>query len=192
MPHPPGGRNCLICAGNTFCMIAIKRATPADCAVIAAIGLVAVEAAHRDSSPAKDLQDYLAKNYTDEAIREELSHPEYVYHIIYVDDEPAGFSKIQFNAAHPAIAAKNVTKLDRIYLLSKFFDKKLGGELLQFNIDLCKQHQQSGIWLYTWTGNHRAIQFYLRKGFVNIGSHQFKVSETHSNLNHHLLLSFGE
>ena len=61
-----------------------------------------------------------------------------------------GFSKIILNAKHPNIVTENVTKLDRIYLLKEFYGLKIGLELLNFNIELSRNNNQSGIWLYTW------------------------------------------
>jgi ribosomal protein S18 acetylase RimI-like enzyme len=173
-------------------MISIIRATIDDYKTIVEIGNVSVEEAHRTSSPAKDLNEFIKKNYNNEAIKSELSDERNIYTIIKVDDEPAGFSKIIFNSEHSNIQQKNVTKLDRIYLLSNFFDLKLGFELLKFNIDLSKKNNQSGIWLFTWTGNNRAINFYLKTGFTIIGSHNYQVSKTYSNPNHQMLLDIVE
>jgi diamine N-acetyltransferase len=172
-------------------MISITRATAADYQTIVDIGKISVTEAHRGSCPDEDLDAFVARNYNGEAIRAELTDANNIYHIIYWDGEPAGFSKIILNAAHADIQQKNVTKLDRIYLLSTFFNRKLGLELLKFNIDFSKSHQQSGIWLYTWTGNERAIKFYQKNGFNIIGSYDFPVTETRSNPNHHMFLSFG-
>lgn len=103
-----------------------------------------------------------------------------------------GFSKIILNATHPNIACENATKLDRIYLLKEFQGMKLGFKLLQFNIELAKNNHQSGIWLFTWVGNKKAIEFYLKAGFKIIGSHDFFVTKTRSNPNHHKLLDFSK
>ena len=170
-------------------MISINRATTEDYKIIVEIGNVSVEEAHRASSPAKDLNEFIKKNYNDEVIKSELSDERNIYTIIKVDGEPAGFSKIIFNSEHSNIQQKNVTKLDRIYLLSKFFDLKLGYELLKFNIDLSKKNNQSAIWLFTWTGNNRAINFYLKTGFAIIGSHNYQVSANYSNPNHQMFLN---
>jgi len=170
-------------------MISIDKATLVDYKTIVEIGKVSVEEAHRGSCSAKDLNEFLEKNYNNEAIKSELSDERNIYNIINVDGEPAGFSKIIFNSEHSNIQQKNITKLDRIYLSSKFFDRKLGFELLKFNIDISKKNNQSGIWLFTWTGNNRAINFYLKNGFSIIGSHDFQVTETHYNPNHQMFLN---
>lgn len=173
-------------------MISIYRATEADTDIIVNIGLQSVEEAHRASCPAADLKEYLDKHYNQDAISRELSDPANLYHVLMYDGKPAGFSKINLDAPHANISLKQVTKLDRIYLLKEYFDLKLGLELLNFNINLSKQAGQSGIWLFTWTGNTRAIQFYQKSGFQIIGEHYFKVSERHSNPNHHMFLRYTD
>ena len=170
-------------------MISIKRATEKDYQSIVDIGKVSVAEAHKGACSAEDMYDFLERNYNDDAIKEELNDTNNIYHIIYYDGLPVGFSKIILNAAHPNIIAENVTKLDRIYLLKEYYGLKLGRELLNFNIGLARDHHQSGIWLYTWIGNDRAINFYGRAGFEIIGSHKFYVTNTYYNLNHHMFLN---
>ena len=172
-------------------MIAINRAKINDYNTIVAIGNISVKEAHRESCPPEVLNGFIEKNYNAETIKAELSDEKNIYHIISTDGEPAGFSKIIFDAAHPNIEQQHVTKLDRIYLLNKFFDRRLGYDLLTFNIDLCKRNNQSAIWLYTWIENDRAVRFYQKNGFTIIGNHDFQVSETHYNPNYQMLLQLA-
>lgn len=169
-------------------MFSIRNATFHDAALICRLGNISVEYAHRESCSAADMQEYLDKNYSLEAIETELADADNIYHIVDYNNIPAGYSKVVLNASHPNIDDTNVMKLDRLYLLPEYFDKKLGIELLKHNIDLAKQHHQKGIWLFTWVGNTRAVSFYNKAGFKIIGSHQFKVSENHSNENYHMYL----
>jgi ribosomal protein S18 acetylase RimI-like enzyme len=173
-------------------MISILRATTEDHRTIAELGRIAVELAHRESAPEQTLKEYMDGHYSYDAIKEELSDPANIYHIISYHGKPAGFSKIVLDSDHPNINRKNATKLDRIYLLPEFFGMKLGYELLQFNIEYSKANGQSGIWLFTWVGNERAVKFYLRAGFKIVGSHLFKVTEKHYNENHHMLMELED
>lgn len=168
----------------------IRRATESDAGLIVEIGISAVANAHRASCSEADMAHYLRTNYNAATISAELKEPANIYHLLFYGGEPAGFSKVILNAPHENIAENNVTKLDRIYLLSKFYDLKLGFRLLQHNIALSKSEQQCGMWLYTWIGNERAVNFYTGAGFRIIGTHDFKVSDTHYNPNHHMLLRY--
>jgi ribosomal protein S18 acetylase RimI-like enzyme len=171
-------------------MISVIKATERDCNSIVSIGKISVEESHRGSSPGEVMNEYLERNYNDDAIREELNDINNIYYLIHYNDKPAGFSKIILNAKHPDIPLENVAKLDRIYLLTEFQGLKLGLALLNFNIELAKNNNQSGMWLYTWIGNNRAINFYLKAGFIIIGRHKFYVNKTHYDVSHQLFLSF--
>lgn len=162
-----------------------------DSQIIVGLGRVAVEEAHRASCSAADMAEYMSRNYTETAIRDELNDTANIYHIIFCEGQPAGFSKIVLNAPYANIPGEHVTKLDRIYLLNEFFGMQLGYRLLNHNIELSKASGQSGMWLFTWVGNTRAIAFYKKTGFEVIGEHWFKVSDTHSNANHHMMLRYA-
>ena len=84
----------------------------------------------------------------------------------------------------------HVTKLERLYLLEAFHGLQLGYQLFDFNVQISKQAHQSGIWLFTWTENHRAIAFYQRLGFQIVGKSNFKISENHYNPNHVMWLRY--
>ncbi len=172
-------------------MISIIRAAEKDAELLTNLGRQTFLESHGHSAPEKDISDYIARTYTHEIVQTDLADAANIYHIMYLDNEPAGYSKIVFNTAHTGIALENITKLDRIYLLKKFHGSGAATTLLQFNIELAKQNGQQGLWLYTWKENHRAIQFYTKAGFSIIGSHDFKLSDTHSNPNHLMVLKWN-
>ena len=171
--------------------ILIRQATESDAKTIADIGRVAVEESHRNSCSDADMEYFLSTYYNEEAIKNELSVPEHICYVIFYRGQPAGFSKIILDTGHERMPHRNVTKLDRIYLDSEFYDLKLGYHLLQHGIDLSKQNDQQGMWLFTWVGNQRAVNFYKKNGFAVMGNHRFKVSETHYNEHHHMFLEYG-
>ena len=173
-------------------MFSIVRATENDFKTIAHIGNISVEEAHRESCSAKDMKSFLDETYSDSAIKKELQNTKNLYHILNYKGCAVGFSKILLNSEHSNISQKNITKLDRIYLLPQFYNLKLGFELLKFNIEYSKREKQSGMWLFTWIGNTRAVDFYLKTGFRVVGSHQFKVTETHYNQHHQMFKEFYE
>lgn len=171
-------------------MTTIQKAGEKDLELLAGIGGRTFVESHGSSASDADINEYIKNKYSEEALKEELVNPENIYHIIYQDNQPAGYSKIVYNSPHSNIPAKNVTKLDRIYLLKEFYGRKLGYDLFSYNIELSQNNDQSGMWLFVWKENLRAVNFYLKTGFEIIGSHDFKLSETHSNPNHQMLLMY--
>ena len=171
-------------------MVTIRKATVNDAAVIAEIGKQSFFESHGHSAPAADTNAYAARKFTPDAVRDELAHPEYIYHLVFFNGEAAGYSKIILNAPNENIPVAHITCLDRLYLLKAFYGLKLGLRLFEFNMDISKRSGQKGMWLYTWIENARAISFYEKAGFRIVGKADFKLSETHSNPNHVMFLEY--
>ncbi|MBC7874032.1 MAG: GNAT family N-acetyltransferase [Ferruginibacter sp.] len=171
-------------------MTSIVKAGVKDAQLLSEIANLSFIESHGHSAAAEVINSFLTENYNYNALKEELEDEKNIFHILYYDGQPAGYSKIIFNAPWPGSPVKNSTKLERIYLLKKFYNLKLGLDLFQFNLELSKNNDQTGMWLNVWIENHRAIDFYKKNGFVVIGSYDFHLSETHSNPNHQLFLQF--
>ena len=171
-------------------MTAITRAEEKDAALLSQIATQTFIESHGHSAPPEDIDAYIAEKYSIAAFEKELQDKKNIYHLIYHDEQIAGYSKIIFNSPYPGAATKNIRKLDRIYLLSGFYNLFLGKSLFEFNVELAKQNQQAGLWLFVWKENPRAVHFYTKNGFVIIGSYDFKISKGHSNPNHQMLLLF--
>ena len=171
-------------------MSEIKKAKLQDAKLLAKIGKEAFLVAHGKSASKEDIDNYVSKNFTEDAFTKELAYQKNEYYLIYHKDKVAGYSKIIFNFPNENMTAQNITKMERLYLLEEFYGLGLGKELFDFNIKKSKQHNQKGIWLAVWTENQRAINFYHKMGFKTLGSYDFKISESHYNPNHILYLNY--
>ncbi|MBP6025566.1 GNAT family N-acetyltransferase [Ferruginibacter sp.] len=171
-------------------MIAIFKATENDFKLLADIGRQTFLESHGESANKTDIDAYVNDKYSYPVVKEELADTNNIYHIAYFNNQPAGYSKIILNTPHPNIEQQNITKLERLYLLKEFYKQKAGLELFNFNVAIATTNKQAGIWLFVWKENERAINFYLKNGFEIIGSHNFKISATHSNPNHQMFLKF--
>lgn len=167
----------------------ITRVTTDDAKIIADLGARTFLESHGASASEIELDYYVKKNYSILPIQQELHNPTNNYHLIHLGNEPIGFSNILFNKPTHQLPTAPVAKLDRIYILEKFHGKGFGKRLFDFNLRKARKHNQKGIWLYTWTGNKKAIDFYLKVGFEIIGKHNFPISPNHSNPNYLLHLS---
>lgn len=171
-------------------MTSIFKAGKADVARLATIGRRTFVESHGHSAGPDVIQTYIDEKFTEAFFEGELQDPRNLYYIIAYNGKPAGYLKIIFDAAHANVPLQNATKLERLYLLKEFYGLKLGSELFQFAIAVCKQHRQNGMWLFVWKENNRAINFYRKMGFKIIGAYDFKLTPTHSNPNHQMLLVF--
>jgi diamine N-acetyltransferase len=172
-------------------MISIKRANINDAVTLSGVAIPSFIESHGHSAPIADINNYVNERYNPDALREELRDEKNMFHIIYSNEKPAGYSKIMFNHPYDETDPANITKLERIYVLKEFYDKKLGKELFGFNREFAKQHEQSGMWLFVWVENERAFNFYIRNDFKIAGAYDFRISPTHTNPNHRMRLLFS-
>jgi ribosomal protein S18 acetylase RimI-like enzyme len=171
-------------------MLRINKAKIKDAALLSKLSVAAFLPAHGHSASKEIIDNYLTANFSKENFIRELSNPDFQYHLIYYKDKIAGFSKVIFNAENKSITDKNATKMERLYLLKEFYNLGLGKELLNFNIQLANKNKQSGIWVFVWTENTKAIAFYKKMDFKKVGNHDFVLSPTKTNPNHVLYLEF--
>lgn len=171
-------------------MFTIEKASVFHQALLSDIGRQTFIESHGSSADKMVIDEYLEKKFSKATIEAELEDENNLFHIFYVDNEPAGYSKIILNSPHAEIKKSSITKLERFYLLERFYGRHAGAELMKFNINLSKQNNQSGMWLYVWTGNKRAVKFYTKHGFKIIGHFDFKLTDIHSNPNHLMYLEY--
>jgi len=169
-------------------MIRIERAGTKDARILSEIAAITFVESHGSSAKQKDIDHFIAEKYSENAFGAELLNTKNNYHLIWYKDRLAGFSNIIYNFPPVNNQTGDITKLERIYLLKEFYGLKLGHQLFNFNINLARQHDQKGIWLFVWKENKRAIEFYTKNGFTITGSFDYRISEDHTNPNHIMFL----
>lgn len=158
-------------------MIKIKLATLLDTTVLAQLGRVTWEESHGQYIDDKNnLLEYLDKNFSVSKTKQEIQNPKKFFYIIYADEIPAGYAKIIVNENQENIASNNNCHLERIFIQKEFIPLKIGQQLLFFIQERAKELKLDTIWLSVYVKNKRAIRFYEKNEFENVGSLNFKVN----------------
>ena len=158
-------------------MINIKIAEETDTAVLALLGRLTYAESHGHFIADKNnLLKYLDKNFSVSKTEQDIKNPKQFFYIIYVDDLPVGYAKLVVNAKHESIASINNCRLERIYVLNDFIPLKIGQQLLTYVEEQAKALQLDTMWLSVYIKNNRAIKFYERNEFKNVGELNFLVN----------------
>lgn len=171
-------------------MTDIVKATINDDELLSGLGRTCFVESHGLSAPQKDIESYIDLKFTESVFNEELQNARNNFLILKYNGRPVGYSKTIFNCGHQNIQVNHVTKLERLYILKDYYNLKLGLELFNFNVRESVNYGQAGMWLFVWTENLRAYNFYQKTGFKIIGNHDFKISDAHSNPNYQMLLTY--
>lgn len=158
-------------------MIEIKLANESKAVVLALLARVSYVESHGHFIEDKnDLLAYTNQAFSVAKTKEELNDSKNLFYIIYADELPVGYVKLGMDTTHQNIASDNNVKLERIYILKDFIPLKLGQKLMEFVETTAKKLAKDTIWLTTYIKNNRAIRFYQKNNFKNVGAIDFLVN----------------
>jgi len=158
-------------------MIKIKLATKADIDLLAILGRQTWSESHGDYIADKNERlNYLNKSFSVSKTKENINDPNQHYYIVFADDLPVGYAKLVVNATNENVTSQNSCQLERIFILNDFIPLKIGQPLLTFVEEQAKKMQLDTMWLTVYIKNKRAIRFYERNEFKNVGAIDFIVS----------------
>lgn len=120
-----------------------------------------------------DIQAYADKCLTEDKLAAELANPASAFYFAMMDDEIAGYMKINFGEAQSDIKDPAALEIERIYVSKLYQGKQIGTHLLKHVLQLAREANLKYIWLGVWEQNNRAIKFYQQNGFEVFGSHDF-------------------
>jgi Acetyltransferases len=160
-------------------MIEIKKATRNDSVVLALLGRITYIESHahfiKDN---RDLNQYANDAFSVSTIEKDLLNPKILFHILYINKLPVGYTKLVLNTKHENIISTNNIRLERIYILNEFIPMKVGQQLLSFAEEKAKVLMFDTIWLSVYIKNERAIKFYHKNQFKSVGRLDFLVNGT--------------
>src|SRR5699024_3652169 len=121
----------------------------------------------------ENMSAYLEKASNIKQVEKELSNPISYFFFVYFHDQIVGYLKVNTMDAQSEDMDDDAMEIERIYIKSKFQKRGLGKYLFNKAMDIAREKNKKKIWLGVWEKNERAIAFYEKLGFVQIGSHSF-------------------
>ena len=164
-------------ARGTGAGFSIRLATPDDAPALAAAGSAFFRDTFGSANRPEDMDDYLARAFSESRQRAELT--ESGAHVLIAtgsDGEIVGYVHVRLGATPPATAsaaAGPFAEIARLYAARRWHGRGLGAALLDAACSTAVQWGAELLWLGVWERNPRAIAFYAKHGFVDVGEQQF-------------------
>ena len=159
----------------------IRYGTIEDATLLSELGAKTFyETFAKDNTP-ENIDTYLKKSFSAEIQFNELSEPDVIFLIIESEGIPIGYAQLILNSNDEAIKGIKPMELRRIYAVREYLGKGVGKELMQAAINEAHQQGCDCIWLGVWEKNQRAIDFYKKWGFREVGTHVFSVGDDPQN-----------
>jgi ribosomal protein S18 acetylase RimI-like enzyme len=166
----------------------IRPATLEDAAILADLGARTFRETFEALYEPTDFEAFLAGAYGPAIQQAELADPSRPALVLEVDGAPVGFAQLRLDHREPCVPGARPAELQRIYLLQAAQGGGRGAALLAACEALVRSRGADVLWLGVWEHNARALAFYGRSGFREVGEHGFSIG---NRVDRDLLLAKG-
>lgn len=158
-------------------MIRIQACTIEDIDTLRDISIETFAETFEDENDPKHLAAYLDRAYNVQQLETELSNPDSQFFFAMLDGKVAGYLKVNANNAQTEAMGEETFELERIYVRREFQGSGVGKALYDQAIRCANELNKREMWLGVWEHNHKALAFYRKHGFVQIGAHTFYMGD---------------
>lgn len=153
--------------------LSIRRATPDDASLIAALGARTFEASFGADNRLEDMDQYLSLSFSEAYIEAQLAERSSVFLLAYEKRKAVGYAMLRVSKMPISVAGNKPVELVRIYVENEIIGEGYGSALMNSCLEVAKKNGHRTIWLGVWEKNLRAIKFYRKWGFTKIGTKEF-------------------
>lgn len=122
------------------------------------------------------------RSFSTAAIETVLSRDNCFVFIAELDDHLVGFAQVTIGTPQVLVRTAAPAELDRLYVQEPFTRIGLGSRLIAQAESQARILGASAMWLTPWVHNHRALQFYAKQGYRDLGATWFEMDgEQHEN-----------
>ena len=155
----------------------LRNCTIEDIDTLRALSIKTYYETFADMNTPENMQAYLDEAFEVNKLLRELSDPNSTFLLLYLNELLAGYLKLNEAPSQTDMNDKTSLEIERIYVSSEFQGEGLGRYLMEQAIAVAAERNKAYIWLGVWEENKKAIRFYKRNGFYEIGTHSFVMGE---------------
>jgi diamine N-acetyltransferase len=158
----------------------IRTAQRGDAAPLAALAEATFRDAFSEVNTVEDMSLHCLTYYSEALQAAEIANPAMLTLLCEHGARPVGFAQLRWGEAPKCIVPKCIVagapgEIQRLYLVGDFHGKGVAQDLMQACLDGIALRRSDVVWLGVWERNLRAIAFYKKFGFVEVGEHIFTV-----------------
>ena len=157
--------------------IIIRKAEMDDARLVSVLGGVTFYEAYYEQDTPVDMARYVVESFNPEVIAAEIDDPANEFYIPLLNEKAVGYAKLITGTTAEGIDDGGI-ELKRIYVLERVWGTGVGERLLKFCIEKAKERGFKFIWLGVWEENARALKFYSKHGFNQVGTVTFPYGDT--------------
>jgi len=155
--------------------VVVRRGVAADASALAGFAARTFADTFAGDNRPEDLQAHLASSYGVRQQTTELADPTVITLLAYRDGVLAAYAQVRRKQPPPCVTQGQAVELHRFYVDRAAHGRGVAGQLMLAAHNAARDLGGRHLWLGVWERNPRAIAFYAKSGFVQVGSHDFFV-----------------
>lgn len=156
--------------------ITVAKATLATATRLAELGRQTFTETFAAHNQPADMAAFLAQAYGPAIQLAQLQDPQITFLLAEMQGQAVGYAQLGRGGAlglPPGQDASRQLEIKQLYVAEDWIGTGLGGALMRRILDLAQAGGYTSLVLGVWEHNARAIAFYQRFGFKEIGEHEF-------------------
>ena len=150
--------------------LCIRRGASADAALLAAFAARAFEETFGTDNRPEDMQAHLAATYGTRQQTKELLDPSVTTLLAFSKEELIAYAQVRRSTPPPCVTCPKAVELHRFYVDRKAHGAGVAAKLMAAVQGVAHDHGADHLWLGVWERNLRAMAFYRKCNFVDVGS----------------------
>jgi ribosomal protein S18 acetylase RimI-like enzyme len=163
----------------TTSTIRIRRATPADAAALSDFAARLFEATFGPDNDPEDMAAYLRATFSPERQAAEIADPAAVWLVAEdgggASDGFAGYAHLIAGATTDGVSGPAPLEVRRFYVARDWQGRGVAQALMDAVVRTAGERGARTLWLAVWQRNARAIAFYRKAGFAQVGTQTFQL-----------------
>lgn len=123
----------------------------------------------------EDMDSHCRSHFSEEIQSREIADEHMITLLSERNGELAGFSQLRWGEAPPCVAGARPAEILRLYVAKKWHGRGVAQELMAESLSVMRERDVDQAWLGVWEHNPRAIAFYRKLGFSEVGEQVFQL-----------------
>lgn len=158
-------------------MLTIRKATPADAALLARLAEQTFRDTFAPDNTAANMDAHCREAFGEAIQAAEIAAPNRTNLLMEEGGEFVGFSQLRWRPAPACVTGRSPGEIQRFYIVKGWHGRGLAAPLMNACLAEARARGSDVVWLGVWERNPRAISFYRKFGFTEVGDHVFVVGD---------------
>jgi GNAT superfamily N-acetyltransferase len=153
----------------------IRLALPTDAAALTALAVRTFRDTYESHNTPEDMALHISQSFGPSQQGRELADPEIVTLVVDIGGDLVGYAQLRRKRPPECVEGEQPIELWRFYVDKTWHGQGIAQALMERVDAEAARVGARTLWLGVWERNDRALAYYRKSGFVDVGAHTFVV-----------------